>query len=753
MATFKPELEEYLQTINQGLLSLEKGLSDDKKSRILNELFRSAHNIKGTSRVVGLPNIGDLAHLMEDVMDAYLHNQVSPSENFYDVLFKTTDTLNEMMDAHMGQGEMPIDQINILTEKLKQILAGKSITLETSPVSTRENLIALTQKPEEISEPDKIPTARKHQIQDESIRVKTSRIDDLMDNMSELMVYQIKSNQQLQVLEHSQKVLYNWQKIWRKSIPSSNNLQINLRNSSQEYLKSRDLSTLAEFLAVNEELISSLQNQIDEQLPKFIIDNNRQAVLINELQNQVKQMRMVPFSTIFNTYPRTIRDLGKILKKEVVLEINGEDTEADRQIIASIKDSLIHLLRNAIAHGIENPEIRTAKGKSRQGTIQIQALQKGNTIEISIKDDGAGINLSEIGRIVIERKLLTKDEFNKLNVHEQLELIFAPNFSTKEVISNLSGRGVGLNIVRHSLEKLQGMVRVETRIDQGTTFTLILPSTLSTSHILPVSSGGRHLGIPVSNVEKVIQVKSDQFNSIEGNPIITFEGQPMPFFSLAQLLNLPEYNLALQSEKTTMVILGLAEKRIALIIDNFEEPFEVVIKDLGSQLIHVRNIYGGAILGDGQIMLILNVADLMRTAVGQKYMTSNLQSLPQEITQRKVLLVDDSIATRTIEKNILENAGYQVTIATDGVEAWELIQQNLIDVIVSDVNMPRMDGVELTEKVKNDDLFGLIPIILVTSLDKKEDRLRGLNAGADAYIAKGKFDQKELLETIERLVK
>ena len=542
-----------------------------------------------------------------------------------------------------------------------------------------------------------------------------------------------------------------WQKNWRKARPHCNRLR-------RQYSKAdkTDLAPLFDFLENNEQELKTNSFEINTLLDSLANDRNHLQIVTDDLQNGIHSARMLPISTLFDLFPRMVRDLAHDLGKDIVLEVGGQETEVDRQALELMKDPVTHLLRNAVDHGIEAPEERLDLGKPRQGTIGLRAEQRGSNLVLTISDDGRGIDLDGVRRAAIERGLVSREKIADFSEREVVELIFYSGLSTATHTTALSGRGVGMDVVRKNLEQMRGLIQVETTAGLGTTFTLIVPLTLTTSHVLLVRVAGETIGLPMMNVERALHVDVGKVGSIEGRPAIYAEGRPLPLVSLAQVLKLPEVEQALPPDaKIPVVILSVVNKRIALRVSGFLSTQQVVIKSLGGQLLTVRNAVGAAILGDGQLVTILNVSDLMRSIHGKSVGSMALPIMTKEARRWCVLLADDSITTRALEKHILENAGYDVIPAADGQEAWELLCNNekgSPDLVISDINMPRMDGFLLTQSIKGDSKYAHMPVVLVTSLDSPQDRLHGMEAGADAYIVKSTFDQRELLNTIERLI-
>ena len=792
MITFQAELEEHLSTLNKGLLALEEGPPQEEREPLLADLFRSAHSLKGAARTVDLWHIETIAHRLEDVLGAIQRGELSPelaeglspTPELFDVLFPAVDALREAMAAHLRGESLPTEQRDQLLTSLEAALRGDTVTRRSGDAVTPRRGDKETRREEKVTvSPPPPVSVSPHE---ETIRVTTTKLDALMDGMGELLVARMRTEQRLAELRAMQQRLTSWEKNWRQARthyrhlqrqngpfdPStssgrgpSTGLRTGLAQGKQAVRQAhhtaqdvalrqaQDVAPLLDFLASNEEHLKALSAEMNKLLRRFASDYGRLALLTDDLQDGVRRVRMLPIATIFDLFPRMVRDLAREQGKEVALHIVGADTEVDRQVLETMKDPLIHLLRNAVDHGIEPPDRREAAGKPRRGTVRLQAAQNGNTIVLEVADDGAGIDLEAVRRAAIARGLLTAQEAAGLSDRETVQLIFRSGLSTLPQVTDLSGRGVGLDVVRENLKRLHGIVKVDTAPGQGTTFTLTLPLTMATSHVLLVEVAGQMVAVPTTTVERILRVDATSVGSIEGKPAIRANGRSLPLVSLAQVLELPRAKAPLVADqKILVVVLGVVERRMAFRVDGLQGTQEVVIKSLGRQLSQARNVAGATILGTGQVVMILNVADLMKSALAGPAMAAPLPVEAREVTRRRVLVVDDSITTRTLEKNILENAGYQILVAADGEEAWALVQGEPLDAVVADISMPRMDGFVLTEKIKGDGRFQDLPVVLVTSLESPQDRIRGLEAGADAYITKSTFDQRELLETIERLI-
>jgi two-component system chemotaxis sensor kinase CheA len=790
MATFQAELQEHLGMLTKDLLSLEKNPNSDERTNLLTNVFRAAHSIKGAARSVNLKDIETISHRIEDVLVRIREGHLSFTPHLFDVLLAAVDTIGNAMTAHLRGEQIPGEVMAAILDRLDETVQGqmesgatqpateasggeKSIPVEPSaPISSDSKALPSTptnphadrENSGTPSPPTKVggsssaggkdqPPAGSRPIQsDDTIRVRTTKLDALMDGLGELLVMQMRTEKLLAQMKALQDRTLRWHKSWRKARPHYNRLR---RNHYK--VDKTDLAPLFDFLEDNEQELKALGTEHNTLLDHLTNDRNHLQIITDDLQNGIRSARMLPIATLFDLFPRMVRDLAHSQSKDITLEVQGQEAEVDRQALELMKDPLTHLLRNAVDHGIEPPEERLAAGKPRHGTIRLSAEQRGNNLVLTVSDDGRGINLDAVRRAAVDRGLFAADKMADLSEREVVEMIFYSGLSTSERTTDLSGRGVGMDVVRKNLEQVHGLIQVETRSGVGTSFVLMLPLTLTTSQVLLVRVAGETAALPMINVERILHVNVTKVGSIEGHSAIYAEGRPMPLVSLANVLKLPEVEQPLPPDaKIPVVILSVAEKRIALRVGGFLSTQQVVLKSLGGQLRRVQNVAGAAILGDGQLVTVLNVSDLMKSLRAKPVASLRLPIVTKESRRWRVLLADDSITTRTLEKHILENAGYEVVTAADGQEAWELISQNekgAPDLVVSDVNMPRMDGFVLTQSIKGDSSYARVPVVLVTSLESPQDRLHGMEAGADAYIVKSTFDQKDLLETIERLIK
>ncbi|GIK37747.1 MAG: transcriptional regulator [Chloroflexota bacterium] len=777
--SFKAEQSEHVQKINQGLLALEKNPPVPEQQAILKEIFREAHSLKGAARAVGVTIVESLGHALEELLLAAKESRLTFSPELFDLLYQALDAVELVMaQLEAGQSAPPAAVLELLT-RLEETARGsgeQGSKGEASPSGVAEPQASVGQEPgpegnerEDTASPHPAlpPALPPSNPTDETIRVSVSKLDALMAQFSELLSAKIRAEQRLAEVRQMQNLAADWQKEWQSLRSHYNRL---LRNgpktdgrplaaepkspaSRPSAQQPREITALVDFLTHNQDQLRTFNAQANTLYRQLANDTLRMSLVINELQEEIKRVRMLPLRTITATFARMVRDLAREQGKQINLSIWGGETELDKRVLEQIKDPLIHLLRNAVDHGLERPEFRQQAGKPAEGQITLSANQQGHNIVITISDDGSGLDLAAIRLAAVRRGLRSHVETEKMSDTEVANLIFDSGLSTSKIITDISGRGVGLDVVRQNVEALQGILDVSSAPGQGTTFTLTLPLTLASSHGLLVRSGEQVFALPLTTVERMLQVKASDVATVSGKEAIIYQGKPVALARLSDLLELPASGQ--EADRLTVVIIAVAEKRLGLIVDDLVGEQEIVVKSLGKQLVKVGGLAGATVLGSGQVMLVLHAADLVKLATRALPKTSATSGLElhQPAELKTILVVDDSITTRTLEKNILEAAGYEVKLATDGEEALGVLATDgLPHLIVSDINMPRLDGFDLTYRVKHDTRYANIPVILVTSLDSPADKARGIEVGADAYIVKSRFDQGSLLDTIEQLI-
>ena len=772
MPLFRAEAKENLQTLNRYLLELEKQPDAETTRQLLAEIFRAAHTLKGSARTVGLTNLATLTHAFESLIKRMQYNQVPMGPNVFDKAYHALDTITHLVAAD----GIPLE-VNLANECAALEGLGMASTSSASFALTEQE----TSSPPLPAPVDSAPTIKPPEVEpvpaptdptspatspstdtpaDETIRVTVAKLDSIFVNVGELQATRINNDQRLSETREMIQALETWQTKWLQARPLYRRLLPLIEELARDDpARSADLKYVLEFIALNENELRDTQANANVLLQHLEMDQRRVAQVATELQDNVRRMRMLPVSTVFDSFSRMVRDLARDLGKQAQLVIEGGNTELDRSMLELIKPPLLHLLRNAVDHGIESPAVREAQGKPRQGTLTLAAMQYGASIVITIQDDGAGIDPAKVKHNAINKGLVTAQAAEMMSDREVLWLIFQSGFSTRDQVTDISGRGVGMDVVRQAVEQIHGVIDLKSTVGRGTTFSLKLPLTVAAIFCLLARVGEEIFAVPLSNIERIIRMQTSQIGTAQNRPVIDYEGRPVVLVSLSDALQV-QTTPRQRTEATTFraIILALADKRAAFIVDELLGAQQVVVKNFPRPFLRVRYATGATVLGNGQAIVILYAADLLRFAYRESLVSAPPPTSAERASTRVVLIADDSITTRTLEKNILTAAGYQVRLAADGAEAWSLLQKEGIapegtfHLLVSDVNMPQLDGLGLTAKVRADKKLRELPVILVTSLASPQDRERGLEVGANAYITKGEFDQDTLLTIVRQLI-
>jgi two-component system chemotaxis sensor kinase CheA len=642
---FRDEARERLDHIVETLLALEEGSAGEDA---VDALFRDTHTIKGAAGMVGLDDIGALAHVAEDLLARAREDGVLPPQ-IIELLLRTADALRLQVE---GNGEPSAALVAELTAAASTAAAPEAGVHAAAPA----------------------PAARAAPAERRSIRVPAEKIDTLLDLVGETVLHRRR-------LEH-------------------------------ELGKSAG---------------GGAQRLVSDEL-----DHGER--LLDELKGAAIGMRTLPLSTIVTPLPRAVRDLAAESGKEVELVVVGADTELDRVILEGLSEPLVHLLRNSIAHGIESPQQRERVGKPARGRVELRAEQRGGVVEVTLSDDGRGVS---------EQTLEQARAAGSLT-----EVLTQPGFSTAQSVSGISGRGVGLDAVKEQVEAFGGNLEVRSEPGSGTDVILRLPLALALIEVLLVERAGNVYGLPLASVEEVLSLGTTL--SLAGRPALELRGRSIQLADLAELMG---DAADAPAPGAPVAILTAAGKRVAVTCDRLHGKDEVVVKSLGPLLSSLARYLGAAILGDGRIALLVDPVELVRTATKPSRHGSASLASPAEPSAPKVLVVEDSLTIRELQRSILEAAGYRVQTASDGRNALaHLDRDDEIDLVVTDVEMPEMTGIELTRAIRAHATRSTLPVVIVTSLGDDDDRRRGIEAGADAYMVKQRFDQHDLLETVERLV-
>lgn len=749
VAMFRVEAEEHLDLITAGLLDLEKTVAVDGQMTIVENIFREAHSLKGAARSVNMTEVEALCQSLESVFAAWKGGELDPSPELYDTLHKAVDTLRLLLAETDDKFAAALkSQIGQLGEQLVDLLRGPPSKQKSPSKNGQAYPMVFAREPH-------ISTTEERPAPMETVRIATAKLDAVLLQAEELLSVKLATSQHASELKDINAAFARWKRQWAKVQPEVRTITRSLeRNSHEDGRRNNQFSKIAEFLDWNLRVFTEIDDHLTALKKSAEQDHRALGVMVDELLVDMKNVLMLSFSSVLHTFPHLVRELSRDQAKEVDLVIEGGEVEVDRRILEEIKDPLIHLIRNCIDHGIEKPEEREQKNKPRRGTIKIAISQlDGSKVQLLISDDGRGIDGAKIKASALKLGLTTQPEADGLSNPETLALVFRSGVSSSPMITDLSGRGLGLAIVREKAEKLRGTVTVNSDVDGGTIFHMVLPLTIATFRGIPVRVNQDLFVLPAAAVERVLRVKKEKIKTVENKEAIELDGKTFSLVRLGDVLELPRKDTTEDAhDGVPVVLISQNGKRIAFLVDNIVDEQEVLVKTLGRQLARVRNIAGATVLANRKLVPILNVSDLMQSAVRVSSRTARAPALEKEKPSRKsVLVVEDSITSRTLLKNILETAGYNVNTAVDGVDGFTQLRSREFDVVVSDVEMPRMNGFDLTAKIRADKKLSEMPIILVTALQSREDRERGMDVGANAYIVKNSFDQSNLLEVMGRL--
>jgi two-component system chemotaxis sensor kinase CheA len=811
-ATFRLEAEEHLHAMTSGLLALESAAATEpgsEQTALVETIFREAHSLKGAARAVNVLEVESICQALESVLSIWKRGQLTPSPALFDTLNQTVDAISgilaepngaradnsparlieELQQWEKGESPPPVAVIgseDSSNEKTTGMLAEPEAEIDSSPqieplnhpptprvledtislngsaaiASPRDTLSTNIHESPKVDESPKINEPVVSRVPEktaavETVRIATSKLDSLLLQAEELLSVKLTMAHRATDLNEMRAMLDLSQKKWAKD-GDKLHLAQKARDTKHQQTQSdsdiEDKNELAQLLDWNRGYLRLLESRLGALSKSFEQDRRTLGGMVDVLLDDMKKVLMMPFSSMLEMFPKLIRDLARSLDKEVQLVMHGGEIEIDRRILEEMKDPLTHLLRNCIDHGLEPSAEREKSGKPRVGTITISVVPRDSSrVEIVVSDDGRGIDAKRVVRSAIEAGHLSVEQAAELSESEALMLIFQSEVSTSAMITDLSGRGLGMAIVREKVENMGGHLTLETVGGAGTTFHIYLPLTLATFRGILVEAASQNFIIPIANVERVLRIARTNVKNVAGHPTVTIDERPVALIQLSDVLEMP--TKANQHEWLPVVVLGSADKRVALQVEAVLGEQEVLVKSLGPQLTRVRNIAGATVLGSGRVVPVLNATDMLKSALRAGAISgSHLSETDNNTRQKSILIAEDSITSRMLIKNILEAAGYRVKTTVDGAEAFAALKNESFDLVVSDVEMPHLNGFELAEKIRGDAQLMELPVILVTSLSTREHQERGMDAGANAYIIKSSFDQGNLLDTIRRLI-
>lgn len=748
-SAFQVEAGEHLQAMGSGLLELEQTADTERQREIIATIFREAHSLKGAARAVNLDQIESICQSLESVFAAWRRQNVQPKPELFDPLHRAIDLMTDILPASSaGQAALDtIEQISTLVDQLA-LLGSDTVSIQSEPLTHSVTEPPAGAAQSKIAMPKALP---------DTMRISTAKLDALLLRAEELLAMKLNADERAADLRHVHATLDIWEREWARISPRCDTLrqsfEKNGKPGTHQPLNPATLAKLTEFLEWNQNCIKSVRNRVSTLVKSTDHDRRTTAGMVDALLEDSKKLLMLPCSTLFEAFPKLVRDLSRAQGKQIELELRGTEVEIDKRILEEMKDALNHLLRNAIDHGIEPPHERMLQGKPALGKISILTSQlEANKVEVVLSDDGAGIDTIQTKAAALKQGVCSEEQARLMDEAAAIELAFEPEVSTSPIITEISGRGLGLAIVKEKVERLGGRVIVESRPHEGTTFRLHLPLTLSTFRGIFVQAAGQLFVIPTVSVDRVLRIKAGEIKTIENRETLQLNGHCVSLVRLDDVLELAR-SQEQEGARLPVVVVNTGDKRIAFRVDQVIEEREVLVKRLDRPMTHVRNIAGATVLVSGKAVPILNIADLMKSAAKAGVVNTARTSIPKPETKRKsILVIDDSITARMLLKNIFESAGYRVKTAVDGIDGITTLKTESFDMVVSDVEMPRMNGFELTSKLRDDPKLNEIPIVLVTALAAPEDRERGIDVGADAYIVKSRFEQSDLLDVVKRLL-
>ena len=733
MGDFRIEAKEHYEAIINGLISLESNLNTSDVKEQVEVLFRETHSLKGASRAVSLSSIEQICMEIEGVFHAIKNGELKLSMEHFEALFFATDLLEKAIeDVENNTKSLKESDLILCSKKLSKIVKGEDKAFSFSLLEENDS-----DSMESVSDKEKEERPRQQSIPKEKTEQKptssTKDIDTIRVSIDKLNL----------LLQQGEEFIN------LKTMLTFQNKLISNLSSKFNHWKKND----AAFNGKELDWIKNLESDISglaTDMEKITKIAHRE---IDELNFKIKQTMMQPFSSLFNIIPKIVRDLSANNNIQIDLIIEGNEIEIDRRILEQMKDPLIHLIRNCLSHGIENIDERSKAGKDKKGKLEIIAEQNAKEIILRIKDDGRGLNRSKIVKSAIDKGLITQAEAEKMDDSEVFKLIFSSGVSTSDFITDISGRGLGMAIVAENIQSVGGKINVDSKANEGTEFLIQLPSSIATFRGILVESCGKQFIIPTKGIVKAQHIKPEDIKTIEGKEVIKFQNRHIGISTLATPLNLKGKPIQISKEsKLKTLVLESRKQLFCFIVDDIFGEQEGVVKNLGSQLQHVNCIAGSTLLGNGKLIPILHVEELLQSSYKSRTIKPKHEVEEEEKESLRILVADDSITVRNMIKSIVEGAGYKVETAINGEEALQALQNDEFDLLVSDVEMPKMNGFELTEAVRKNNQLKHLPIIIVTSLESSGDRRKGMEAGANAYIVKGNFEQSNLIETIEQLI-
>ena len=785
---FRSEAEGQVATLSEGLLALE---TQGGTPEVVEPLMRAAHSFKGGARIVGLSAGEQIAHALEDVFVAAQRGKVKLGSEHIDVLLASVDLLSAAcrldeaaVPGWSAEHEAAIQERVATLNAIENGTWAAPLVVRPAPAAPTPEPAPPVETPESSAPESKAkpkargsrrakssPAAAPPSVEpgpvavpaiaakapsepaavavapeaaDRVVRVSAENLNRLMGLAGESLV----QARQLRPLVDSLAVVKSTHtRLWEALQQLDESLTLVTGAIGEE---------ARERLVASKHVANRCLELLDQRGDRLEEHARRGEDLSERLHHEVISSRLRPLIDGVRGFPRLVRDTSRQLGKNVRFEIIGEQTGVDRDILEKLEAPLNHLIRNSLDHGIELPDERAAAGKDRTATIRLEARHQAGMLQIRLSDDGRGIDPDRIRLKVLERGLATHEMIEKMTELEVLEFLFLPGFSTKTEVTALSGRGVGLDVVQSMVQSVGGLVRVSSNVGHGTTFTLQMPITMSVIRALLVRISGQPYAFPLSRLESIQRVSMDRLETIEGRPFFTLDGQSVGLVSAEEILELGAATR--KDDLLPVAVVSERGQRFGIVVEEFLGELDLDVRPLDARLGKVPNVNSASVLEDGWPVLIFDVEDLVRSIDNLlhgrrfKITAKAAQAAESADARRRILVVDDSLTVRELERQLLTNQGYLVDTAVDGMDGWNAVRSVRYDLVVSDVDMPRLDGIGLVDQIKRDPKLKSIPVVIVSYKDREEDRLRGLDAGASAYLTKGSFHDRTFLQTVADLI-
>ncbi|WP_270964404.1 hybrid sensor histidine kinase/response regulator [Campylobacter upsaliensis] len=736
---FLVEAFELVEQIDHDLVELE---SNPEDLELLNRIFRVAHTVKGSSSFLNFDVLTKLTHHMEDVLNKARHGELKITPDIMDVVLESIDRMKTLLNSIRDNGNDSAIGMDIgpICARLTAISEGDVSAVasvsEEPKVEPKEEVVPAT--PEPSAEPD----VDVNQLSDSEVEAEIERLLKVRKAEDQARRAQKKKSAAPTTPKPATETG------GEKKVPASGGGGGGMDQTIRVEVKRLDhLMNLIGELVLGKNRLLKIYDDVEERYEgeKFLEELNQVvsqlSIITTDVQLAVMKTRMQPIAKVFNKFPRVVRDLSRELGKQIELEITGEETELDKSIVEEIGDPIMHMIRNSCDHGVEDPATRKANGKPERGVVQLKAYNEGNHIVIEITDDGKGLDAAGLKMKALEKNLITEKEAEQMTEKEAFALIFKPGFSTAAKVTNVSGRGVGMDVVKTNIEKLNGVIEIDSELGKGSTFKLKIPLTLAIIQSLLVGTQEEFYAIPLASVLETVRVPIDNIYTIEGKNVLRLREEVLSLVRLSDVFGVKQ---VLESgDQTYVVIIGVAESKLGIIVDTLVGQEEIVIKSMGDYLQNIQGIAGATIRGDGRVTLIIDVGAMMDMAKEIKVdikaqLESSVKKPKEQPSDYKVLIVDDSKMDRTLMQKALEPLGISLLEATNGVEALNIVKsgEHEIDAMLIDIEMPRMDGYTLAGEIRKYSKYRNLPLIAVTSRTSKTDRLRGVEVGMTEYITK-----------------